>query len=183
MPSTRRPAVFLDRDGTLIEDRGCLQRKKDIAFLPGVLEGLRLLSPHFSLVMITNQPWISRGLLTLQKLTAINDAIRNQLENAGIPLLGWYACPHTREEGCACIKPKPALGKRAAAEHRLDLKRSWTIGDHPHDIAFAWSLGARGGVYLLSGHGSRHFAELDDRVSYIASDFMDAAQWILRQKT
>ena len=175
-----RPAIFLDRDGTLIEDKGCLECEEDIEFLPGVVEGLNLLNPHFRLVMITNQPWISRNRLTWGQLTAVNDAISERLATAGIHLLGWYACPYTREEACACIKPKAALGELAAAEHRLDLKRSWTIGDHPHDVSFAQSLGALGGIYLLTGHGTRHISDLGENASYVASDFMDAAQWLLQ---
>jgi D-glycero-D-manno-heptose 1,7-bisphosphate phosphatase len=175
-----RPAILLDRDGTIIEDRGLLESADDIAFLPGVVEGLHLLQPHFGLVMITNQPWISRGQLTWPQLTAVNAAIISRLAKVGIGLLGWYACPHTREEGCSCIKPHPALGELAAAEHCLDLERSWTIGDHPHDVNFAGTLGARGGIYLLTGHGSHHLADLRGNASFIASDFMDAVCWLLR---
>lgn len=175
-----RPAILLDRDGTLIEDRGRLESSEDIAFLPGVVEGLQLLQPYFGLVMITNQPWIGRGQLTWAQLTAVNAAIISHLSNAGIDLLGWYACPHTREEGCACIKPYPALGELAAAEHHLDLERSWTIGDHPHDVNFARSLRARGGIYLLTGHGARHLTDLGGNAAFIASGFMAAARWLLR---
>ena len=177
--TAKKRAVFLDRDGTIIEDRDCVVRIEDIVFLPGVKEALRILQTHFSLIIITNQPWISRGHMTWQQLEAVQDAIFKQLASAGVYLLDWYACPHTRDYGCECIKPKPALGKLAAAKHGLDLKHSWTIGDHPHDVDFARSVRACGGIYLLTGHGTRHLAELDS-ASYVASDLLDAAGWLAR---
>lgn len=176
-----RPAILLDRDGTLIEDCGCLRCVNDLVFLPGVLDGLRVLQPHFGLVMITHQPWISQGQLTWSQMAVVNDTIACRLAEAGIPLLGWYACPHTRDEGCACIKPNPALGQLAATEHHLDLSRSWTIGDHPHDVRFARTLGAHGGIYLMTGHGAHHLHELRDDAAFIASDFLAAARWLTQQ--
>ncbi len=154
-----RPAVFLDRDGTLIEDRGYLSEASEVAFYPDAVEALTRLQPHFLLFLVTNQPWVARGILTLEDVDRVNARVVAHLAEHGVTITAVYVCPHERSDGCSCIKPKPHFLRKAAAEHGVDLGRSFTIGDHPHDVEFARAVGARG-IYVRTGHGSKHVAEL-----------------------
>ena len=153
------PAVFLDRDGTLIEDHGYLADASEVVFYPDTVEALQRLQKHFLLFVVTNQPWVARGILTLEDVSRVNAHVVSYLAEHGVTITDVYVCPHERSDGCSCIKPKPHFLRNAAAEHGVDLRRSFTIGDHPHDVEFAQSVGARG-VYVRTGHGSKHVAEL-----------------------
>ncbi len=154
-----RPAVFLDRDGTLIEDRGHLREASEVVFYPDAVGALRRLQEHFLLFLVTNQPWVARGILTLEDVNRVNARVVSYLAEHGVTISAVYVCPHEQSDGCSCIKPKPHFLRKAAAEHEVDLRRSFTIGDHPHDVEFARSVGARG-IYVRTGHGSKHVAEL-----------------------
>ncbi len=154
-----RPAVFLDRDGTLIEDRGWLRDPHDVVFYPQTIPALRLLADEFALFIVTNQRGVADGLLRLEEVQRVNAHVVDTLTAAGIPIVDVYCCPHRRDENCPCIKPNPYFLRRAEREHNIDLARSFVIGDHPHDIELAVNAGARG-IYVLTGHGAKHRAEL-----------------------
>jgi D-glycero-D-manno-heptose 1,7-bisphosphate phosphatase len=154
-----RPAVFLDRDGTLIEDRGPLREASEVVFYPNTVDALQRLQEHFLLFLVTHQPWVARGILTWDDVNRVNARVVSYLAERGVTITAVYVCPHERSDGCSCIKPKPHFLRRAAAEYGVDLRRSFTIGDHPHDVEFARSVGARG-IYVRTGHGSKHVAEL-----------------------
>jgi len=154
-----RPAVFLDRDGTLIEDRGYLRETSEVAFYPDAIDALRRLQERFLLFLVTNQPWVARGILTWEDVKRVNARVVSYLAEHGVTITAVYVCPHERSDGCSCIKPNPHFLHKAAAEHGVDLQRSFTIGDHPHDVELARAAGARG-VYVRTGHGSKHLTEL-----------------------
>jgi len=154
-----RPAVFLDRDGTLIEDRGHLADISEVVFYPETVEALRRLQERFLLFLVTNQSGVARGLLTPEDVNRVNARVVTYLAEHGITLTAVYVCPHQRADGCRCIKPNPHFLHQAAAAHGVDLRRSFTVGDHPHDVDLARSVGARG-VYVRTGHGEKHLAEL-----------------------
>lgn len=175
---TCRPAVFLDRDGTLIEDVGTLDCVEDIRWFPDTFAALRALQKQYLLFVITNQPGISRGLLTLEQVRGINQHLDERLRREGVAIQEWYVCPHRREEGCSCIKPKPEFVLRAQADFGLDLRRSLVIGDHPHDALTAAAEGVFG-LYLLTGHGGRHLADLPMDI-LVFHRISDAAEWILQ---
>jgi D-glycero-D-manno-heptose 1,7-bisphosphate phosphatase len=178
-PSARlRPAVFLDRDGTVIEDRGHLAEPSEVVFYPGAVEALRRLQERFLLFLVTNQPWVARGILTLEDVDRVNASVVSHLAGQGVTITAVYVCPHERADGCACIKPNPYFLHQAAAEHGVDLQRSFTIGDHPHDIEFARAVGARG-VYVRTGHGAKHLADVPGG-EIVTSGIAEAADWILR---
>jgi D-glycero-D-manno-heptose 1,7-bisphosphate phosphatase len=154
-----RPAVFLDRDGTLIEDRGHLADAAQVAFFPDAIEALRRLQEHSLLFLVTNQSGVARGLITMESVNQVNARVISHLAAHGVTITDVYVCPHERSDGCSCIKPNPHFLHKAAAEHGVDLRRSFTVGDHPHDVELARAVGARG-VYVRTGHGSKHLAEL-----------------------
>ena len=113
----RKPAVFLDRDGTLIEDRGHLGNPAEAVFYPHTVEALRRLGDQFLLFMVTNQNGVAKGKITLEAAHRVNDHIVRTLGEAGIPIREVYCCPHQRSDGCACIKPNPHFVRRAEADH------------------------------------------------------------------
>ena len=172
-----RPAIFLDRDGTLIEDRGHLRSPSDVVFLPGTVGALKRLQDAFALFIVTNQRGVAGGILSLNDVERVNAHVVCQLAEAGAKITEVYFCPHRRSDKCLCIKPKPYSMEKAAREHGLDLKRSFVVGDHPHDVETARSVGATG-IYVRTGHGEKHGHELQDN-TIIAADIEEAAHRIL----
>jgi D-glycero-D-manno-heptose 1,7-bisphosphate phosphatase len=172
-----RPAVFLDRDGTVIEDRGALAEPSDVVFFPDTVDALRRLQDHFLLFLVTNQPWVAWGIITLEQVDRVNARVVSCLADHGVTITAVYVCPHERSDGCRCIKPQPYFLHKAAREHGVDLRRSFTIGDHPHDVEFARAVGARG-VYVRTGHGEKHLSELSADET-VVSGIGQAADWIL----
>jgi D-glycero-D-manno-heptose 1,7-bisphosphate phosphatase len=172
-----RPGVFLDRDGTLIEDRGHLAEVSQVVFYPETVGALRRLQERFLLFLVTNQSGVARGLIRREDVDRVNARVVSYLAEQGVTLAAVYVCPHQRADGCRCIKPNPHFLHRAATEHGVDLRRSFTVGDHPHDVELARPVGARG-VYVRTGHGEKHVAELSpDEV--IVAGIAEAADWIL----
>lgn len=170
-------AVFLDRDGTIIEDRGDIGSSDQIVFFPNTIPALQRLQEHFQLFIVTNQSGISRGNLTTDQVNAVNQFIREELSRNGIHLVDIFVCPHTRQEGCPCIKPNPHFLHIARDQYGVSLPLSYTIGDHPHDVAFAHKVGAKG-IYVLTGHGAKHLHEVE-RADFIAQDIEDAVKYIM----
>lgn len=156
-----RPAVFLDRDGTVILDKGDLGEPDQVEFLPGAIDALRALQSRFLLFIVTNQSGVAAGRLTLDQVNRVNAQVVERLAQAGVRIEAVFTCPHTRAQGCDCIKPKPHFLRIAERSHQLDLPRSFTIGDHPHDVEFAQAVGATG-IYVLTGHGKKHRAALGE---------------------
>ena len=167
-----RPAVFLDRDGTLIEDVGYPSRPEQIRILGGVARALsRLTAAGYQLIVVTNQSAIARGRLTEDDLHRFHQALDDQLDLLGARLDAYYACPHlpgaseaARPElavECDCRKPKPGLILRAAQDMDLDLDQSWLVGDKWRDIAAGQAAGVRT-IKLTAGetHATRRPADV-----------------------
>jgi D-glycero-D-manno-heptose 1,7-bisphosphate phosphatase len=175
-----RPAVFLDRDGTLIAEVGHLGDPDGVAILPGVPDALKRLAERgYALVMVSNQAGVAKGLFTEDDVRAVNDRMVSILREAGARLDGLYWCVHHPEVTgpCDCRKPRPGMLHRAAEEHGLDLSRSWIVGDHPSDALCGIAVGARP-VMVISGHTHEHEPELPAGVPIVA-DLWAAADVIL----
>lgn len=172
-------AVFLDRDGTLIEDRGHLADVSEVIFYPGTAEALLALQQQFLLFIVTNQSGVAKGLIRAEDVERVNSYLLERLAACGVRIARVYVCPHQRTDNCPCIKPKPYFLEQAAAEFGLDLARSFSIGDHPHDVELARNVGGRG-IYVSTGHGMKHLGELKAE-AIIVADIVAAAGWILRQ--
>ncbi len=175
-----RAAVFLDRDGTIIEDKGFIGSPAEVSFLPGVFPALRKIQDDFLLFIVTNQPGVGLGRIKLEEVEEVNRFIISALASEGIRVQKVFTCPHRREDNCECIKPKPYLLLRAAEEFNLDLVASYVIGDHPSDMELARASGARG-VYLLTGHGRKHLSELGFPLP-VVTDLEAAVGLILGEK-
>lgn len=188
-------AVFLDRDGVLVEDVGPVSRADQLRLVPGVPESLRRLrAAGFRLFVATNQSVIARGTITEDRLAAIHEALSRLLAETGAPVPdGYCVCPHhpnaTLEAYrviCDCRKPAPGLILRAAREHGLDPAASFMVGDRLTDIL----AGARAGCRTILVHTGRHedppieTAEgplPDITPDHVARDLPAASDWILNQ--
>ena len=177
MYRSRNVAVFLDRDGTIIEDRGHLRDPSEVIFFPETFEALRRLQGHFLLFIVTNQTGIAEGRIGHGDAGRVNRAVIAALSARGIEVTDVYVCPHRRSDNCQCIKPKPYFLRKAAELYGIDLSSSFTVGDHPHDIELAKNVGARG-IYVLTGHGWKHFDELPEDAE-TASGMAEAADTIM----
>lgn len=174
-----RPAVFLDRDGTLVRDPGFLRTPDQVELLPGAAGALhRLGEAGFALVVVTNQSGVARGFLDEPALERIHERLRTLLAAEGARVDGVFYCPHHPTEGkppyrtaCECRKPAPGLLLRAAKDLGLDLERSYGMGDRDRDVEAAVAAGARG----ISLGFEHPFAAV------AASNLAAAAAWILRQ--
>ena len=189
---TSRPAVFLDRDGTLTEEVGYVNHPSRLRLLPRAAEAIRRLNAAgVAAVVVTNQAGIARGYFSESVLHAVNDALRAQLADAGARLDGLYACMHHPTEGeapyraqCECRKPKPGLLLRAAAELGLDLTRSTMVGDKASDLVPARAVGADA-VLVLTGYGRGEWEYQRERFEvvpdHVAGDLLDAVEWALKE--
>ena len=174
-----RPAVFLDRDGTLVHDGGYLHRPEDYRRLPGVAEGLALLrDAGYRLVVVTNQSGIGRGYFGAGDLARFQEALVKDLRALGIELDGSYVCPHRPDEGCPCRKPRPGLVHRAIRDLHLDPARSFAVGDRLRDVELARTVPLRGGVLLAREEDSDAAQPLPPGVVR-ARDLEEAARAIL----
>ena len=168
--------VFLDRDGTLIADRGYLSDPASISLLPGAAEGLRRLAAGGArLVVLTNQSGVARGLMTGLQLEAVHAELRRLLRTEGIELAGIYVCPHGPDDGCGCRKPAPGLAHRAAEQLGLDLSDCLVVGDRAADLGLARALGVPG-VLVLTGAGRRTLGENGEAPSLVVQDLSDLAR-------
>jgi D-glycero-D-manno-heptose 1,7-bisphosphate phosphatase len=135
--------VILDRDGTIVIDRGSHGDPTKLEFEPGAAEGIKWFYSHgFRLVVITNQSGVGRGLLTIEELEAMNTRLHSMVEEQGAKLEGIYYCPHMPNDGCACRKPELGLLIRAASDLGFDPASATMIGDKESDIEFGRRAGA-----------------------------------------
>ncbi len=185
-----RPAVFLDRDGTLITELGYLADPDALELVPGAGEALALLGgAGFARVLVTNQSGIARGLIEPPALDAVHARLRESLARAGGALDLVLVCPHHPELGaapwrraCTCRKPEPGLILEAARRLGLDLARSWVVGDDRRDLEAGRRAGVPGRVLVLTGKGVQTRAALsaeEEGAVLVAADVGEAARWIV----
>jgi histidinol-phosphate phosphatase family protein len=149
------PAVFLDRDGVVIENRSAYVRRwEDVKIFESALEALAELAgrPH-RVFLVTNQSAVGRGLMKLQDAEAINDRLLAEIARRGGRIDGVYMCPHKPADGCACRKPLPGMILEAAGAHGLDLARSILIGDAVSDLQAARAAGIPVYALVRTGRG------------------------------
>jgi D-glycero-D-manno-heptose 1,7-bisphosphate phosphatase len=178
--------VFLDRDDTIIRDKGYLNDPEQVEILPGTGDAIRVLNQvGIPVIIVTNQSGIARGLLDEDTLEAIHARLLADLSIQGSRIDAIYYCPHhpegVREEyrvSCSCRKPEPGLLHKAAKDFGLDLGRCYMVGDKPIDIETIHRVGGKG---ILIGSG--RVITMNDNPDYIAQDVLDAAHWILRDLT
>ncbi len=170
-------AIFLDRDGTIIKDKGYIKKISEVDFYPSCFESLYEAQKYFKLFIVSNQEGISRGKITLEEVTEVNNYILYVLQKNKIKIEKIYFCPHTKEENCICRKPKTYFLDLVKEEFSIDLHKSFVIGDHPSDIQLANNSNATG-IYVLTGHGRRHIKELEKKI-IIKLNLKKAIEYIL----
>jgi D-glycero-D-manno-heptose 1,7-bisphosphate phosphatase len=149
------PAIFLDRDGVIIENRRDYVRSwKDVTIFPQAVSALcRVRASPYKIIIITNQSAVGRGILSLDEAEAINHRLISVLQRAGCRIDGIFMCPHTPEANCNCRKPKPGLILQAVQALSVDVSRSWLIGDAWSDLQAGQSAGIRHNVLVRTGLG------------------------------
>ncbi len=187
-PNSGRPAVFLDRDGTLNVERSFISRPGQLELLPGAADAVRLLrETGFLLVIVTNQSVIARGDATEADIAKVHHKLEWELGKAGAYVDAIYLCPHHPDSGfagerpelklvCDCRKPATGLIERACRDLGIDPARSWMVGDHTRDIETARRAGLRS-VLVRTGYAGRDGA-FDVRPGHVADDILAASGWI-----
>jgi histidinol-phosphate phosphatase family protein len=186
--TTATAAVFVDRDGTLIEERGFLDRVERLAFYPWTTDAIRALNhAGLRIVLVSNQSGVARGLFTEAVVEEVHSRIESVLHAGGAHIDAYYYCPHHPDgnvpgyaQHCDCRKPKRGLVDRAARELGIDPTRSFIVGDRWLDIGLARTVGARG-VLVRTGYGA--IAEKqpphDLAADAIVDNLAGAASWVL----
>lgn len=179
-----KPAVFLDRDGTIIEQVHHLCDPKDVRLIDGAAEAIATLRRRgYACVVVTNQSVIGRGMLNETGLAEIHREMARQLGEHGASVDAIYHCPHRPGVKDPTVvehpdrKPGPGMLQRAAQELGLDLKQSWMIGDAISDLLAGVNAGCRGTIGVRTGYGHELDAS-DDRVDYVVDDLRAAAALI-----
>lgn len=169
-------AAFLDRDGTIIEDRDYLSDPEGVALLPGAVEGLRALSLRsVPLVIISNQSGVGSKRFTLEQLGAVNARLQDLLSRAGVTLDGIYCCIHRPDAGCECRKPRTGLVSAAADRFGLDVHHSVVVGDKPADLGLARALGIPG-FLVTTGYGRQTLKDRTELADYVVDDLTQFAR-------
>lgn len=183
-PAVPRRAVFLDKDGTLVEDVPYNVDPALLRFTPNALEALQLLASNgWRLVVVSNQSGLARGYFDRAQLARLQAALEALLARAGIRLDGFYVCPHApspdpRRPACLCRKPAPGLLHQAARALNLDLSRSWMVGDILNDVEAGRRAGCRT-VLLDVGHETEWVRSPLRTPDHVAADLLEAARAIV----
>lgn len=186
-PSRLRPAVFLDRDGTICEEVGYLNHVSRFRMFPFAAAALRRLNDSgYAVIVVSNQSGVARGYFPESLVQQVNEVMEQQLSQAGAKVDAVYYCPHAASENCVCRKPKTGMLERAVREHCIDLQRSFVVGDRYGDIQLAHKAHAHG-ILVRTGYGEGeiawHSAKWSAPPDFIAGDLTEAVDWILRQAT
>jgi D-glycero-D-manno-heptose 1,7-bisphosphate phosphatase len=179
-------AVFVDKDGTLVEDVPYNADPARVKFMPNALAGLRRMADAGLLLMIvTNQPGIAIGRIQRRDFASMQRAIERRLrDEAGVELAGWYVCPHAPAlpPDCTCRKPAAGLIRQAAAEHGVDLTRSWMVGDILDDVEAGRRAGCRTVLLDVGNETVWHMSPLREP-HHRCSDLLQAAEVIVTHTT
>ena len=181
-------AVFLDRDGTIIEEVGYLDRPERVEFFPWTIDAIRVLNrAGLAVVLVSNQSGIARGFFTDAVVEHVHQRMGDMLAAGGARIDAYYYCPHHPDGSvaalarvCDCRKPARGLVDRAVAEFGVDPAQSFVVGDRWLDIGLARTVGARG-VLVRTGYGEREEGKPPNGLSAdaIVDNLVAASSWIL----
>lgn len=181
-----KPAVFLDRDGTINMEKDYLYKIEELELIPGTKEAIHLLNQAgFLVIVVTNQSGIARGFYCEDDLKQLHQYLDGLLLSAGARVAGWYYCPHhTAGKSpyniiCECRKPLPGMLLQAAREHSIDLSASWMVGDKLADIEAGLAAGCQP-ILVRTGYGSQEEPLLPEGVK-VADNLLEAAGLIIME--
>ncbi|MGB9856897.1 MAG: D-glycero-alpha-D-manno-heptose-1,7-bisphosphate 7-phosphatase [Dictyoglomaceae bacterium] len=163
--------MFLDRDGTINEDKGYTYRIEDLVILPKVVEGLRLLQKKFLLIVVTNQSGVERGYYTEKDVENFNNYLYLTLAKEGVYIDDFYYCPYIEGD---CRKPNIGMLLQAQKDWNIDLSKSFLIGDKESDVLAGKKAGCK---TILLGKSSSEIP-----ADFYASDLLESAKWILSKE-
>ncbi len=188
----KRPAIFMDRDGTLSHEVGYVNHLSRFRLFSWTVDAVRLINRSgFLAVVVTNQAGVARGYFPESLIHDVHASLRARMDEGDARLDAIYFCPHHPSVGeapyrldCDCRKPRPGLLRRAERELGADLERSWVIGDRRGDLQLAWSVGARGAL-VKSGYGlgewERDVPAWDRKPDLVAEHLLEAVERIVHQ--
>ena len=188
----KKPAVFLDRDGTINEQMGYINHPSRFILLPGAAEAIKLLNANgFLAIVVSNQSGVARGYFPLELVHEVHGNMERMLEKGGARLDGIFFCPHhprgtvpAYSLKCDCRKPETGLIKQAGRKWNIDLARSYVVGDRCLDLEMASRAGIKGLLVLTGyGRGERDYLLGDSpaKPAYVAKDLLEATRWIVAQ--
>ncbi|MEJ2748805.1 MAG: HAD family hydrolase [Anaerolineae bacterium] len=153
---SQQPAIFLDRDGVIIENRPNYVRSwaDVVIFEPAVAALARIRHAPYKIIIVTNQSAVGRGIISLETAWDINDRLVREIEKGNGRVDATYICPHAPDDNCDCRKPRPGLLLQAATDHQIDLSRSIMIGDALTDLAAGQAAHVAQTILLRTGRGS-----------------------------
>ena len=169
-------AIFIDRDGTLIEEVNFLHRVEDLRYFSFTDEAIQLLKSNgFLVIVVTNQSGIGRGIYTENDMHAVHEQIQTDLTEK---LDAFYFCPHLPDEGCKCRKPNLGMIEQAMKDFAIDLENSWMIGDKILDAETGFNAAIKTAL-VLTGYGSKDVEKLTRKPDLIAENLLEAVKQIL----
>ncbi|HXL72130.1 MAG TPA: HAD family hydrolase [bacterium] len=189
----KRPAVFFDRDGTLIKDVGYLKHSAQVKLFSQTVWVLKILrKAGFYLFVVTNQSGVARGYFSEAEVKKVHQKIRLMLKAQGAKIDAFFYCPHhpqgkvkSLSKICNCRKPSPGMVKQALRRYPIDLKKSYAVGDKLDDVLLARNAKLAAGLLVRTGNGRKSERELKERKlknSVVVSNLTQAAKWILSRK-
>ena len=177
-----KPAVFLDRDGTLIEEKHYLHRPEEVVLFPDADVSLKRLSENgFELFLVTNQSGVGRGFYTLDDVKKVHSRLLDLLRPEGVAFREIYVAPETPDQAVYGRKPSPRFLLDARDQYQIDLGQSYMIGDKEVDVQCGWNAGVRQCMLVRTGYGKEHEGRLNGQLHrvQVVDDLAEAANWIL----
>lgn len=171
-----KPAAFIDRDGTLIEEVNFLSCVDDLKLFDYTLEAINLLKDRgFLIIVVTNQSGIGRKIYNEAAMHSIHQELQRQLFES---IDAFYFCPHLPDEGCKCRKPNLGMIEAACVDFAIDLENSWIIGDKKIDIGTGFNAGAKTAL-VKTGYGREHAKNLERQPDIVAENLLEAVKRLL----
>lgn len=175
--NNKRPAAFIDRDGTLIEEVNFLSRVDELRIFPYTPKAIELLkSRNYRIIVVTNQSGIGREIYDEAAMRSIHEEMQRRLGNA---IDAFYYCPHLPCDGCECRKPNLGMIESAKRDFEIDMNGSWMIGDKKIDAETGFNAGIRTAL-VRTGYGREHEKEMNGRPDVVADDLLAAVERILK---
>lgn len=177
-------AIFLDRDGTLIEEKNYLSRPEQVVIFPGAAEALkRLQSAGFQLFVVSNQSGVGRGYFTLGDVQRVNDHISAAFARSGVSFVKYYLAPEAPDQPSRGRKPSPQFLLDARDEFGVDLAASYMIGDKLIDLECGWNAGVKASILVRTGYGAELERTAREKLAraIVVDDLAAAAEWVLGQ--
>ena len=172
-----KKAVFMDRDGVIIEQVAYLSSPDQVALIPGAAEALRIIHAHGdAAVVISNQSGVGRGYFTVDAVEAAHARIQELLAPDDEKVDAFYYCPHAPEEHCKCRKPQPEMILRAGREHGIDIGASLMLGDRMSDLECGVNAGCAQAVLVRTGYGAEQEQKVAAAGFAVADDILDAVE-------